>query len=300
MFHVKHLQMETLSHCPVCENDSFTEFLKSKDFFLTGKEFIIVQCKRCGFKFTNPRPGKDEISAYYESEDYLSHHTEKNDPETRVYKWIRKINIRSKYKIIHRYSSGKKLLDIGCGTGEFLAYCRQKGMEITGIEPGKKAQEYASGKLQLPVYDESWLNDQKYPGFDIITLWHVLEHVHGLIERMKIIKDLLNPGGLVCIALPNPGSWDARHYKEYWAAYDLPRHLYHFDRPSIMKLAEKNELKVIKIIPIKWDAYYISLLSGKYMSRKSGFLKAIINGYRSNLSGRGDNMNYSSLIYILK
>jgi len=292
--------METLSHCPVCENDSFTEFLRTKDFFLTGKEFTIVQCSRCGFKFTNPRPGKDEISAYYESEDYLSHYTGKNDPKTRIYKWIRKINIRSKYRIINKYSTGKKLLDIGCGTGEFLAYCRQKGLEVTGIEPGKKALEYASEKLQLPVYDELWLNNQKHQGFDIITLWHVLEHVHELRGRMKTIKDLLNPGGLLCIALPNPGSWDARHYKEYWAAYDLPRHLYHFDRSSMMKLAEKHELKLVKIIPMKWDAYYISLLSGKYRSKKSGFLKAVFNGYRSNLAGKCDNMNYSSLIYLLK
>ena len=195
---------------------------------------------------------------------------------------------------------GNALLDIGCGTGEFLNYCRKRNFTTTGIEPSEKAGRFASEEFGLTIFTENKLDDFPPASYDVITMWHVLEHVHKLNERMHQIEKLLKPGGTLIIAVPNSDSWDAAMYKYFWAAYDLPRHLYHFTRYSLKKLANKNGFSVNVIIPLKFDAYYISLLSEKYMAGKHNYLSAVTNGIRSNNHGRKNENNYSSLIYICK
>jgi len=292
--------MEIIKHCPVCEKQDFKEFLKGKDHFLTGEEFTIAVCIDCGFRFTNPRPDEKEILRYYDSPDYIAHDSGKRTLMQSIYTTIRKISLRNKYTIVKKYSNGKALLDIGCGTGEFLNYCRKMNFSTTGIEPNEKARNFAGEEFGLTIFDETGLNNFSPAAFDVITMWHVLEHVHKLNERIQRIYQLLKPGGTLIIAVPDSDSWDAVKYKNFWAAYDLPRHLYHFTQDSLKKLVNKNGFSVTTIIPLKFDAFYISLLSEKYISGRQNYLHGFINGIRSNNYGSKNENNYSSLIYICK
>lgn len=290
--------MELISSCPVCNRNSFNDFLIGHDFFLSGETFHICECTFCGFLFTNPRPDKTEILKYYESSEYLSHDSSQNGILTGLYRLTRKNNIRKKYRLVKKFSNGKKILDLGCGTGEFIHYCSAKGFQAMGIEPIEKARSFGVHKLKQDIRPESALHDIPPDNFDVITLWHVLEHVHDLNNRMLQLKTILKQGGVVLIAVPNSNSWDAKKYREYWAAYDLPRHLYHFNMKTLANLIDKNNFKLLEIVPMKYDAYYISLLSEKYKSGKRNFLPAIFSGFRSNIFAKKNNNNYSSIIFI--
>ena len=267
-----------LAGCPVCNHAVFREFLKSKDHFLTQQEFIVVMCENCGFRFTNPRPSSSEISKYYESSNYISHNTQKKNLLTFLYRGVRTYSIRQKFLLIKKYSVGKSLLDIGCGTGEFLAYCSAKGFISTGIEPNETARNFAIQTLHQNVQPESFLEKTGNVNYDIITLWHVLEHLHDLNHRMERISNLLKPTGTLIIAVPNCDSWDAIHYQEFWAAYDLPRHLYHFTPDTLRRLTDKHGFKIQKILPLNFDAYYVSLLSEKYKYGHNNYFRSILNG----------------------
>ena len=292
--------MEELSSCPVCGKSNFSPFLQSSDFFLTKEEYTIVSCNSCGMKFVNPRPDASEIGKYYESPDYVSHDAGKKNRLNFLYRRVRNISIKKKYKLVKKHAKGKRLLDIGCGTGEFIFFCKQNGFDVKGIEPGEKPRFFAQTEYKLDVHEEVYLDNLIHPEFDVITLWHVLEHVHLLHERMNKIVEIMNPDGTLIIAVPNSDSWDARYYGKFWAAYDLPRHLYHFSQETMQLLAQKHALKIDGIIPMKLDAFYISLLSEKYATGKQNYFQAVINGFRSNCFARRNKGNYSSLIYVLK
>ena len=292
--------MEEIKNCPVCANSDFSIFLSGKDHFLSGENFSILKCNHCDFRFTNPRPDETEMHRFYDSPDYIAHDAGKRTLLLRIYKLVRELSLRRKYSIVNKYCNGKVLLDIGCGTGEFLDYCRKMNFITIGIEPNDKARNFAVSDLGLTIFDESHL-DEFFPGtFDVITMWHVLEHVHKLNERLQQIQELLKPDGTLVIALPDSDSWDAKNYKEFWAAYDLPRHLYHFTPDSFINIMRKNGFGLVQIIPLKFDAFYISLLSEKYLTGKLKYISALINGIRSNIYGRKNKNNYSSLIYICK
>jgi 2-polyprenyl-3-methyl-5-hydroxy-6-metoxy-1,4-benzoquinol methylase len=292
--------MEKLVSCPVCGKSNFTPFLQSSDFFLTKEKYTIVICNNCGMKFVNPRPDASEIGKYYESSDYISHDAGKKNGLNFLYRQVRNFSIKKKYKLVKKYSKGKKLLDIGCGTGEFIFFCKKNGFDVTGIEPGEKPRSFAQTEYELDVHEEGYLENLFHPEFDVITLWHVLEHVHLLHERMNKIVEIMNPDGTIIIAVPNSNSWDARYYGKFWAAYDLPRHLYHFSQETMQIFAQNYALKIDGIVPMKLDAFYISLLSEKYAKGKPNYFKMVINGIRSNNFAKKNGKNYSSLIFILK
>ncbi|MCF8297507.1 MAG: class I SAM-dependent methyltransferase [Saprospiraceae bacterium] len=292
--------MEEISKCFVCESEKFNNYLSCTDWFLSKEKFDLVECDNCGFIFTNPRPEENIIGKYYESEDYVSHTTEKKSVLNNIYEFVRKRKIKSKYKLISKEANGNKILDIGCATGELLNYFKQKNWDTYGIEPNEKARNFAIENYELNINGEEELKDFPDESFDVIMMWHVLEHVPLLNERIKELKRLLKPNGVIFIAIPNPDSWDAKHYKEYWAAYDVPRHLYHFTQKATKKLLERNNFRVSKIIPMKFDSFYICLLSEKYLSGSIKYLKAIKNGLKSNFYAKRNKNNYSSLIYMVK
>jgi len=292
--------MEVLSSCPVCGQTAFSDFMKCKDHFLSGEEFTVVSCNNCGFRFTNPRPDAGESSKYYESKEYISHNAQKQNLLNIVYRQVRTWSIRRKFLLVKKYSAGNSLLDIGCGTGEFLAYCSGNGFTTTGVEPNENARKFAVESLRQNIKTESFFNDPVAGQFDIITLWHVLEHIHELNDRMEKIAALLKPSGTLIIAVPDSNSWDATYYNEYWAAWDLPRHIFHFTPGTMRKLAARYKFNVEEILPMKLDAFYISLLSEKYKTGHQNYFRAILNGIKSNHQAKKTGKDYSSLIYILK
>ncbi|MCD4683198.1 MAG: class I SAM-dependent methyltransferase [Bacteroidales bacterium] len=292
--------MITLSKCPVCNKSELSIFLSTKDYFLTNEDFDIVKCNSCGFKFTNPRPNESDIGKYYESSEYISHSNVKQGFVNQLYQLIRKITINRKIGIINQYFKKGSILDIGCGTGEFLNSLKLQNYDTIGIEPNEIARKHAIEKYDLEVLDEEGLDKLEKDKFDVITLWHVLEHVFHLDERINQIKQLLSKDGILIVALPNSNSWDAKHYKQYWAAFDCPRHLYHFDQVSVKNLFLEFGFELIKSTPMIFDAFYICMLSEKYKTGKSNMIKAFFYGLKSNLSAMFNQNNYSSIIYILK
>lgn len=292
--------MVEIEKCPICGETQTKQYLQTKDYFLSGEVFTLKQCDGCGFVFTSPRPDDDKLSDYYQSDQYLSHHSRGLSPLRLVYQFLRKSNIRSKYRLVSGYSKTGSILDIGCGTGELLAYFQKQGWSATGIEPDASARNFASGQWNLPVYEEQYIAEIKDQSQDVVTLWHVLEHVPDLNQRIQEIYRMLQKGGFFLAAVPNYLSWDAWHYGPYWAAWDLPRHLFHFSEQNMVQLAEKHGFKFIKSIPMVWDSYYISLISEQYKGTKIPYFKAIMNGIRSNTQGRKKGIGYSSMIYIFE
>ncbi len=292
--------MENIVRCPICKNDQLTDNMRVVDHFLSKESFHLVKCSRCGFLITNPRPAASDLPKYYQSDDYLSHSKKKKSVTSSLYNLVKNYSHGKKYQLITSFKKQGTLLDIGSATGEFLHYFDKKKWAVTGIEPAEAPRKYSIENYGVKVFPEEKIDQLPAGQFDVITLWHVLEHVPDLNQRMEQISKLLAPDGLLVIALPNHLSWDAQHYGNYWAGYDVPRHLYHFTPDTISQLLSKFNFEIFKTEPLKFDAYYVSLLSEKYQSGKSNFIAAFRNGLKSNKSAKNGQDNYSSLIYLAR
>ena len=270
-------------------------FLKTKDFAVSDEEFELMLDMELNMLRTYPEP--ENLDSYYNSETYISHTDSADNLVDKLYQYIKKYNLKRKVSLINKYTdTNKTLLDIGAGTGSFLESAKQNGWNVYGIEPGKKARDLAK-KKGLKLKESLDLMEKRR--FQVITLWHVLEHLPDLESQIKKITSLLEKDGTLIIAVPNFQSYDARYYKEYWAAYDVPRHLSHFSQLSIKKLFSKNGMKLEKISPMIFDSFYVSLLSEKFKCGKSNILRAFLIGLKSNIRA-WKTKEYSSLLYILK
>ncbi len=290
---------EKVEQCPICNGQDFKNFIICEDHTVSHESFVITQCANCDFLITNPRPSSNQIGKYYHSEDYISHTNKSNSLINIIYKIARNFTLRGKLKLINKLNTEKSILDYGCGTGFFLDYCKKNNWKVTGIEPDENARKLATDNVGENIYPT--LNTKEHPKkYDIITLWHVLEHVHNLTELLDDLKSILKKDGYLIIAVPNSASLDANIYKENWAAYDVPRHLYHFNQLTFNELIKYQGYKLVDTHPMKLDAYYVSMLSEKQQNAKNNHLKAIINGWKSNAWASKNDNNYSSLIYVLK
>ena len=275
-------------------------YLTVKDHSVSGETFDLIKNSEFDILETSPQPKGDKLLDYYKSEDYISHTNTKRNLFEKAYHFVRQIALKRKLKLINSFQTQEKyLLDIGCGTGDFLETAKNNGWQITGIEPSDNAREIANKKTNNSVYKIEQLLKLEPNSFDVISLWHVLEHLPNLDEHIKIFKRLLKPNGRLVIAVPNYKSFDALYYKSFWAAFDVPRHLWHFSKTGIQKLFAQESFDVEKIEPMKFDAFYVCLLSEKY---KSGFMnpiKAFWVGFKSNTRAK-QTKEYSSLIYVFK
>lgn len=290
--------LEKVDICPLCSSGHFNEYLVCKDYTVSKEDFTITQCDQCKLLLTSPRPTADTLSNYYQSEDYISHQNKSTNPINFIYKLARYFTIKSKVNLLNRFANKGNVLDIGCGTGHFLKACKSNGWSIAGVEPDPTAREIASAQTGMAVKNDLHLIENNT--FDAITLWHVLEHVADLNLYIEKLYTLLDKNGIMIVAVPNYRSYDAQYYQKYWAAYDVPRHLYHFDQDTMKQLMHNHQLKVKEVVPMKLDAFYVSLLSEGYKQR--GAMKyplSIINGWKSNRYAKKNNKNYSSLIYII-
>lgn len=275
-------------------------FLSVKDHSVSGEEFQLTRNSEYGFLVTTPQPTLDKLPEYYQSEDYISHTDSKRNVFEKVYHLVRTIALKKKLNLIDSFFSKEKmLLDIGCGTGDFLQIAQQNGWTVSGIEPNDEARKIANSKTNTSVFNTSHLLNFQDNSFDVISLWHVLEHLPDLENQIENFKKLLKPNGRLVIAVPNYKSYDAKYYKQFWAAYDVPRHLWHFNQDSISKLVSKESFEIIKVKPMWFDAFYVSLLSEKYKTEKMNFIKGFWVGLLSNVKAL-TSKEASSLIYIIK
>ncbi len=292
--------MEILNNCPICNSDQTKAFLVCKDNTVSRETFNIIECISCGFKYINPRPEAEKLGVYYKSEEYVSHSNTKKGFVNSVYQMVRKYTMLKKLQLISEFYKTGKILDIGCGTGDFLKTLKDAKWETIGIEPSVDARKMAVENYALDVREEAEIKNLGTETFDIITMWHVLEHVPQLNGRIEDLKRLIKPNGVIIIAVPNYTSLDAKIYAENWAAYDVPRHLYHFSPADIETVFKKHDLNVFRVLPMIFDSYYVSMLSEKIKSGKSNIIRAIWNGFRSNLSAIKTGKTYSSQIYLIR
>ncbi|NEN22128.1 class I SAM-dependent methyltransferase [Cryomorpha ignava] len=282
--------------CPICESKSFQPALSLKDYSISKEEFKIVRCTTCSFLLTNPRPTDEDLSKYYESEDYISHSDTKKGFINKLYHQIQKINLRLKYKAYAKYVPRGTWMDYGAGTGAYLDFLKSKNISCEGFEPDEKARKIGSQKgIKIQDAIEYKSSSKEYAS---ITMWHVLEHVTNLNEIILKHKSNLIEGGILTIAVPNHNSFDAQYYKNYWAAYDVPRHLWHFTEKNVRALLKKNGFEHIKTKPMIFDSYYVSMLSEKY--KGSNLIRGIFSGAISNLKARTTKHSFSSQIYIFR
>lgn len=275
-------------------------YLKVKDFSVSGEVFELIQNSEYSFLETRPQPLSNKLPEYYKSEDYISHTDSQRNLFEKAYHLVRSISLKTKLKLINSFQlEDKNLLDVGCGTGDFLQTAQKNNWTVSGIEPNAQAREIANGKTNKSVYEIDQLLKFKPNSFDVITLWHVLEHLPNLENHTAIFKKLLKLNGRLIIAVPNHNSYDAEYYKQFWAAYDVPRHLWHFNKASITNLVSKQKMEVIKVKPMWFDAFYVSMLSEKYKSGKMKVLKGFCIGLFSNIKAISTK-EASSLIYIIK
>lgn len=268
-----------------------------KDHSVSQETFQIVESEYDGILKTDPQPADEDLPNYYMSEDYISHTDSRRNLLEQVYHLVRKSALKRKLNLIESFKTdGKELLDIGCGTGDFLKVARENNWVVSGVEPDVNARKIANEKTGDSVQDISALLEFSDQGFDVITLWHVLEHLPKLEDHIQVFQKLLKPNGKLIIAVPNYKSYDALYYQNFWAAYDVPRHLWHFSQSGMSDLFNKFGFKLSARHPMKFDSFYVSLLSEKY---KNGFMNPFMAfwvGLRSNLKAKSS-MEYSSLIY---
>ena len=269
--------------------------LSVQDYLVSGETFDLYHDKDWDMLITRPVP--EDLNKYYASLNYQPHKKNKNSLFDKIYNFIRRRSFKYKHRIIKQYHpQAKSLLDYGTATGEFLAYMSQETFLVSGVEPSKKARDIANERLKNKVSVSIDEIDEK---FDVITLWHVLEHVENPDELIEKLRKRLMPEGIIVVAVPNFKSYDAQFYKKHWAAYDVPRHLWHFSAKSIDRLFQKHKMRVVAQKPLYFDSFYVSLLSEQYKTGKKRLIPAFIRGVISNLKARKSG-EYSSLIYVLR
>ncbi len=291
--------MTELMVCPCCNSNSFEKYLQCKDHSISQELFEIKQCTTCNLLVTSPRPEDDFLSDYYQSDKYISHSNTSRGIINKLYHIVRKFTLNGKINLLKSLLKNSKLLDIGSGAGYFLNHCKMHSIEAYGIEPDVNTRNKSIHQFNIKVYDEQKLASFEDLSFNIITLWHVLEHVGNLPERLDQIEKLLMHDGYLIIAVPNCSSFDASFYKSYWAGYDVPRHLWHFTPDTLNQMVSNYGFKLHSIKPMYFDSFYVSMLSEQYRDSLFPSLGGTLIGLLSNLTALIKNNNtYSSQIYI--
>lgn len=290
------------NECPVCGSNNFTEFLRAKDYTVSGDTFELVRCANCSLAFTQNIPEEEEIGKFYQSEDYVSHSDTAKGLVNKVYHIVRRRTLVSKRKLLQSTTGKPKanLLDVGSGTGAFLNEMKLAGWAVSGVEADSGARSIAKKLYEIDTLGNDKLFGFPLQSFDAITLWHVLEHVYDLHGYLKQFHRLMSSDGKLIVAVPNYTCTDAEIYGSYWAAYDVPRHLYHFSPQSMETLMKANGFVITKILPMWYDSFYISMLSEKYKTGYTNLLSAFISGLRSNFNAFTDKSKCSSVIYIIE
>jgi SAM-dependent methyltransferase len=296
--------METLNTCPFCNHSSHTPYLTCKDHTVSNEYFIVNQCVKCGLLFTSPRPDNTEIGTYYQSKEYVSHTNKSKGMVGLLYPLVRRFAVDQKVRLVKKLiGKNDTVVDIGAGNGYFVKALQNAGFQSIGFEPSDDARKVALNEFKVDIKPLHEISQTKQESIQCITLWHVLEHIHDLNETLSLIYRLLKQQGVLIIAVPNPNSWDAKHYGSNWAAYDVPRHLYHFKPETLIQIIEQLGLKLILKKPMLFDAAYVSILSEKYKAKNPRwlqFLNGVFNGLKSNVHAYHHHGNYSSLIYVFK
>jgi 2-polyprenyl-3-methyl-5-hydroxy-6-metoxy-1,4-benzoquinol methylase len=295
--------MKEIDTCLICGSKEFGPFLVCKDYTVSKEDFRIQSCNSCGFKFTSPRPQDSDLGRYYKSEEYVSHSDTKKGLVNRLYHLVRNYTLVKKLQLVMRHA-GKQgvILDYGCGTGAFIGLCKKNKWSTFGIEPDEQARKMALQQNEIQAHPDiegakSALGSTR---LNVMTMWHVLEHVSDVHGLFDFINEYMAAKGTLIIAVPNCSSHDAKFYKEHWAAYDVPRHLWHFTPKDMTALVQSKGFKHLQTLPMVFDSFYVSMLSEKYKKGRISYPSALWRGFVSNLKANKTGLEFSSQIYVFK
>ncbi|MBQ8224952.1 MAG: class I SAM-dependent methyltransferase [Bacteroides sp.] len=289
--------------CPLCGYQTSEQALMCVDRYASGETFHVARCASCGFLFTQDFPAESEIGVYYETPDYISHTDTKRGLMNTLYHYVRNYMLRRKARLVEQALGVKRgrLLDIGTGTGYFPAVMQRRGWAVQAIEKSEQARGFARDHFGLQVHpDEALMEGLTGERFDVITLWHVMEHLEHLDEVWQRLNALLTDNGVLIVAVPNAASWDAKHYGADWAAYDVPRHLWHFTPVSMLQWGMKHGFVPVKRLPMPFDAFYVSMLTEQHLKHRFSFLRGLVTGTLAWLATWGGKDRSSSMIYLFR
>lgn len=290
-----------ISACPVCENKDFRKVMTAHDWLVTREAFDILECNSCSFRFTQDAPSELAVAPYYDNEDYVEHSDSNKGLIFTLYHWGRKLMLNRKLKLIRSAHNGRSLLDVGSASGYFLNHMKQNGFTVEGVEISEKARNLCKEKFNIDTFTPDALIKKELPNtYDLITMWHVFEHVYTYNEYFESFKELLKPGGKLLIAMPNYKCYDASFYKEYWNGYDVPRHLWHFHPPTFEKFCNDRGFKLLSTKRLPLDPIYNSMVSADYKPKKTFIGFTLITGVWSYLISLFNKQRSSSLVYILQ
>ena len=290
-----------IPNCPICSSSKISKYLDAKDYTVSQEIFTIKQCDSCGFCFTSPRPSLVNLSKYYKSSNYISHSDSKKGIINQLYHIVRNFTLKAKLKLVKKYSSSNDVVvDYGAGTGAFVNYLNKNKVNALGFEPDEDARELAKIKHQVSLKLPEEFENGYIGKIKVITLWHVLEHIPTLNEFIETASQNLVENGIIILALPNRDSYDAKRYQEYWSAYDVPRHLWHFRKNDIVELMANNDFDLIETKSMPYDSFYVSLQSEAYLGTQGvrKLFNAFSLGLASNL--KASRTNFSSMIYVFR
>ena len=291
-----------INACPVCGSTHLKRVMTCTDFYASGEQFELCSCEDCGFTFTQGVPVEAEIGKYYETPDYISHTDTRKGAMNTIYHYVRSYMLGRKARLVAREAHRKRgrLLDIGTGTGYFADAMAGRGWKVEAVEKSPQARSFAKEHFELDVDTEDALAGYADHSFDAITLWHVMEHLEHLNETWKKLFNLLKERGVLIVAVPNPSSYDTEKYKEWWAAYDVPRHLWHFTPSVMQQFGVKHGFKLAEQHPMPFDAFYVSMLTERYKGSRLSFLKGMWTGLLAWFSSLAKKERSSSMIYVFR
>lgn len=294
-------QFHIIDNCPVCQSNEFEHFMNVPDWLVSKKSFELSRCSKCNFVFTSNAPRPEEIGPFYESEEYVEHSDTNTGVIYGIYHYARQLMLGYKFKRIKDLTSGKKLLDVGSGSGYFVNHMKNKGYDVTGVEISDKAVKLCSEKFGINAHSpKDFLANKLDKDYDLITLWHVFEHVYTVDEYFKLFSESLAEGGALILALPNLTSKDAAMFKEFWAAYDTPRHLWHFSPNTLELLANNKGFTLERKYKLPLDPFFNSMVSASYMKKFTFLPFTILKGLWSFTLSLFNIDKSSSLIYVLR
>ena len=291
----------SINRCPVCGHSSFKHFLNVPDWLVSKEVFELQQCEQCQFVFTANAPLEKDAGPYYNSEEYVEHSDTSSGLIYSVYHVARRAMLHYKYIKIKRLHAGKKLLDVGSGSGYFLNFMKKKGYNVTGVEISKKAVALCKKNFGIKAHSPSeFLEEKLDTDYDIISLWHVFEHVYSYDAYFELFSKSLNNNGYLILALPNCDSQDARMNKSYWGAYDTPRHIWHFTSKTIELFAMGRGFKMIKKHRMPLDPFFNVMVSDSYKDKFTFLPLTLLKGLYSYIISLLNIEKSSSIIYIFQ
>lgn len=260
------------THCPLCghvDADCIQEAQDPTPAEGDGLWFAVVQCRHCSLRYTNPRPDAACIGRFYPG-DYKPHRRPRKMDADRPSSWLGRLSGRSVERRGELPWEGPpgRLLDFGCGGGSFLKRMADRGWQVTGLDAAVGAVREVQESLGLTALVGSLPHEDLAPAsFEVVTMWHSLEHVHDPLAILAEAFRLLTPGGKLIVACPNIDSWPFRWFGPAWFGLDLPRHLVHFTPKTLTDAMESSGFRVESVRPIRHGDW---LRSSAKLAQKKG------------------------------